>query len=108
MSSPPEASAPVSDASTPAGGEAGAATAAVDEVTVPSGGKKGRRRRKQAAAGGSSPAAAPEAQKLTHLVIDSGAIIKGAGITLASAAEVRRRVCLCVCVFRVLVVVGAC
>eukprot|EP00752_Nemacystus_decipiens_P001421 g1401.t1 len=55
--------------------------------TVPSGGKKGRRRKKQGAAGGSPAAAAPEVQKLTHLVVDSGAIIKGAGMTLASAAE---------------------
>ena len=30
-------------------------------------------------------------KKLAHLVIDSGAIIKGAGMTLASAAEVWRR-----------------
>ncbi|CAM9129133.1 unnamed protein product [Ectocarpus sp. 12 AP-2014] len=39
--------------------------------------------------GGAGPSPAPAAgdQKLTHLVIDSGAIIKGAGMTLASAAE---------------------
>lgn len=38
-------------------------------------------------ASASAAAASPE-KKLTHLVIDSGAIIKGAGMTLASAAEV--------------------
>ncbi|CAB1110672.1 unnamed protein product [Ectocarpus sp. CCAP 1310/34] len=40
-------------------------------------------------AGGAGPSPAPAAgdQRLTHLVIDSGAIIKGAGMTLASAAE---------------------
>lgn len=50
-----------------------------------------RARRKQGRGGketgkGAAPAAIN--QKLTHLVIDSGAIIKGAGMTLSSAAEV--------------------
>ncbi|CAM9362144.1 unnamed protein product [Ectocarpus sp. 13 AM-2016] len=50
--------------------------------------RKGRGK-KNPYAGGAGPSPAPAAgdQKLTHLVIDSGAIIKGAGMTLASAAE---------------------
>lgn len=61
-------------------------------MTVPPA-EKGRRRKKQARADGSPPVAAAQVQKLTHLVIDSGAIIKGAGMTLASAAEVGGRIC---------------
>ncbi|CAM9508932.1 unnamed protein product, partial [Hapterophycus canaliculatus] len=38
-------------------------------------------------ADGAATNAAADKKKLTHLVIDSGAIIKGAGMTLASAAE---------------------
>ncbi|CBN76614.1 conserved unknown protein [Ectocarpus siliculosus] len=50
--------------------------------------RKGRGKKKPYAVGaGPSPAPAAGDQKLTHLVIDSGAIIKGAGMTLASAAE---------------------
>lgn len=55
------------------------------------------RGKKHSSAGGAGPSPAPSAgdQKLTHLVIDSGAIIKGAGMTLASAAEVRARFDFC-------------
>lgn len=65
-------------------------------------GGRARRGRKNAprAASGAPPVAAAGNEKLTHLVIDSGAIIKGAGMTLASAAEVcvvlrsPRKICL--------------
>lgn len=122
-SSPRTEPAPISDASTAVSGEAGAAVGASATPTVPppqAGAKKrrSRQRKKAPAGGGSSPSAKAEAQKLTHLVIDSGAIIKGAGMTLASAAEVRRvefmflgltRLVACVVfVFCFLVVVGAC
>lgn len=40
----------------------------------------------------SNAGGAIDRQKLTHLVIDSGAIIKGAGMMLFSAAEVNIRI----------------
>lgn len=60
-------------------------------ATVPSTRKQGHRRSKKKKATGATAAVPSFAEKkLTHLVIDSGAIIKGAGMTLASAAEVWR------------------
>ncbi|CAM9780980.1 unnamed protein product, partial [Scytosiphon promiscuus] len=107
MSSPSEAplpvtsSAPSSSAAAPAvpagvtGDSPDKDNAAAPSSTVPPaapkarGGGKPRRSKKKAprAAGGAAPKAAVENEKLTHLVIDSGAIIKGAGMTLSSAAE---------------------
>lgn len=65
--------------------------------------RKGRGK-KNPYAGGSGPSPVPAAgdQKLTHLVIDSGAIIKGAGMTLASAAEVRAKFKLVICAVRLI------
>lgn len=87
---PPGAASPPSGP----GGEGAAdtgATKATPGPTVPSNAvqrRKARRKKRTPAAEGPGTAD----QKLTHLVIDSGAIIKGAGMTLASAAEVRRGV----------------
>lgn len=76
----PNPSAPVANGEAAAPGAAG--------PTVPSKQRRRQRNKKRTPAnGGSAPAAAAEVQKLTHLVIDSGAIIKGAGMTLASSAE---------------------
>lgn len=50
--------------------------------------KGGRKDKKKGPRATASTDDADVERKLTHLVIDSGAIIKGAGMTLASAAEV--------------------
>ncbi len=100
----PNPSAPV------ANGEAAAVPGAAKGATVPLTKQRRRQRNKKRTPtnGGSAPTAAAEAQKLTHLVIDSGAIIKGAGMTLASSAEVSFWMPSSDLVPRVSVVVGAC
>eukprot|EP00904_Undaria_pinnatifida_P011144 jgi/Undpi1/715/HiC_scaffold_10.g04179.m1 len=62
-------------------------TKAPPNATVPSTRKQGHRRSKKKTAPGATGAPSFAEKKLVHLVIDSGAIIKGAGMTLASAAE---------------------
>lgn len=63
-------------------------TAAKPKTTTVPYDKRHRAPRKKGPAAAAAPAAAE--RKLKHLVVDSGAIIKGAGMTLASAAEVSR------------------
>lgn len=69
---------------------ADATTTVPSNTTVPSSRKEGQRRsKKKKAPGAAVPSFAQK--KLAHLVVDSGAIIKGAGMTLAAAAEVWSR-----------------
>lgn len=70
--------------------KADATTTVPPITTVPSTRKEGHRRSKKKKATGAAVPSFSE-KKLAHLVIDSGAIIKGAGMTLAAAAEVWRR-----------------
>lgn len=89
----PTVESPPVPAAVTSSGEAGGAAVAETSATVPSTRKARTRKPKTKKPPAATAGVPPTERKLAHLVIDSGAIIKGAGMTLVSAAEV------CSCVF---------